>query len=477
MSARASALFVCALLLTLAAAPAAAQAASVAFVEGNNVWLSSPDGAQRKQLTTTGTDDAAWNFPVQGADGKTIASHRDAFEDGSRRPVLYLFGPDGKQVTANVMPVYSGANLPVYPIGMDMDWKSNAVAYGYSYCGFACGSVYRGYWLTFSDQQGLYPTDPQGQSDALNPTFINTRVISSDSGGSIFVQPDVPEAPFTSSYTGWLSSPSLFLSRVSVAETGRQVAIEWAQYDSSSTLVDEGFFIGQHQGSVPSDVTELCRVPTAAGSNRISFSPDGTMITWQDNEGVKVAGAPNLAAGTDTCALSSPTKVISASGRSPDFGGGDVKAMVDGGTGPATTPGGDPGTGGGGGTPSLDLVAPRTARRAAFKRGLKVKVKTSAAGKISGSATIPAKLARKLKIGKAATAAVIAIAEDGKGFAAAKTVVVARGSVTAKGAGTVTITFKPTSKAKRAIARMKGVTLLLKVSEGAASDTAKVKLK
>jgi hypothetical protein len=64
------------------------------------------------------------------------------------------------------------------------------VAYGYSYCGFACGSSYRGYWLTFSDNQGAYPSNPQGQSDSYFPTFYGERIVSSDSGGSIFVQPD-----------------------------------------------------------------------------------------------------------------------------------------------------------------------------------------------------------------------------------------------------------------------------------------------
>jgi hypothetical protein len=145
-------------------------------------------------------------------------------------------------VTANVMPVYSGATIPVYPIGLDMDWKSQAVAYGYSYCGFACQQVYQGFWLTFSDNQGLYPSNPQGQSDAHFPTFFGTRVVYSDSGGNIFVQPDVPEAPFTSSYEGWLDHPSVSLTRAAVAQTGRMVAIEWTDG------TNEGILVGQHQG-------------------------------------------------------------------------------------------------------------------------------------------------------------------------------------------------------------------------------------
>ena len=174
------------------AAPAAAHGAAVSYIDGNEAWVASPDGSLKQQLTSGGTTDRPWQAPVQAIDGRTLVVHRDTFEDGSTRPVLHLFGADGKRITANVMPVYSGATIPVYPIGMDVDWNGDAVAYGYSYCGFACNSIYRGFWLTFSDHQSLYPSDPQGQSDALLPTFFGTRVISVDSGGSLFVQPDVP---------------------------------------------------------------------------------------------------------------------------------------------------------------------------------------------------------------------------------------------------------------------------------------------
>jgi Tol biopolymer transport system component len=97
----------------------------VAYIDNNNVVLSSPDGSQKFQLTTNGTADAKWSNPSQGPDGKTIAV---LGASGTSSKVLYLFGADGKQVTGNVMPVYSGATIPVYPIGIDMDWKSQAVA-------------------------------------------------------------------------------------------------------------------------------------------------------------------------------------------------------------------------------------------------------------------------------------------------------------------------------------------------------------
>jgi hypothetical protein len=461
-----------ALVVALAVA-APASASSVAYIDGNDLWYSSPDGSRKVQITSGGTADAAWQQPSMGRDGKTVVVHRDTFEGGSKRPVLYLYGPTGKLVTANVMPVYSGAiGGAVYPIGLDMDWNSNAVAYGYQYCGFACQSLYRGYWLTFSDNQGAYPTNPQGASDAFNPTFYGTRVVSSDSGGRIFVQPDVPEAPFTSSYQSWLSADDLYLSRAEVSPANNQVAVEWSQ-DSGA----RGIVIAQHDGTVPGGLVAQCDLGTAANPGGLTFSPDGSQMAWHDDEGVKVAGVPNLAAGTSACSLTGPARVISATGKAPSFGGADVGAVSGGGSGPGGAQAGGAGSGSGGqaagGTKTLKLQLPLKATRAAFAKGITLKVTAAKAGRIDGSASIPAKLAKKLGLrGRARAAQISAI-----GHSAAAATVVARGKATAKGAGVVKLKLKPTKAAKRAAKKMRKVTLTIKVSQAGAAGKAKLKLK
>jgi hypothetical protein len=466
------------LLALLAAVPAGA--ASVAYIDDHNLWLSSPDGSQKFQMTQGGTEDASWNFPSQGPDGTTVVSHRDTFEGGSKRPVLYRYGADGTLDAANVMPVYSGATAPVYPITLDMDWQSNAVAYGYSYCGFACQSVYRGYWLTFSDQQGAHPTNPQGQSDAYNPTFYGTRVVSSDSGGNIFVQPDVAEAPFTNSYQGWIGhADGYYLSRAEVSPAQNMVAVEWSRSADGA----EGIVIARHQGTVPSDIADACDVPTAGASGNLTFSPDGTQMAWQDAQGVKVAGVPNLAAGTETCTLTAPPHVISASGRTPHFGGADVHAIIGnaGGAAPGGTgrpgSGGSAGAGGGGGATAAKLQVrfPLRPTRAAFAKGLTIKVVAAQAARIDASAGIPAKVARRLRLKAGASAARVA----SRGVASAATVVVARGHAAAERRGqTVKLRLRPTKAAKRAAKRLRKVTLTIKVGQaGGASGAAKLKLR
>jgi hypothetical protein len=409
-------------LLALAVA-APASAGSVAYIDDHNLWFSSPDGARKVQVTRGGNNDASWMFPSQGRDGKTVVVHNDAFDNGaSHREVLYLYGPTGKLVTAYVMPRYAGTASAVYPIGLDMDWNSNAVAYGYQYCGWACGSLYKGFWLTFSDNQGAFPSDPQGQSDAFNPTFYKTRVVFRDSGGNIFVQPDVAEAPFTSSYQGWIThGDGYFLSRAEVSPANDQVAIDWIRDDGAT-----GITVAQHSGTVPSDLVTACDIPAAGKASYATFSPDGSQMAWTDDEGLKVAGVPNLAAGK---------------------------------------PGAKP--------KAIRVRLSGKATRAAFAKGLTLKVGALKAGRIDASAAIAKKAARKLRLSGGASAARIAT----RGFAAASMVTVARGHAKAKRAGTVKIRLKPTKAAKRAAKRMRKAVLTIKVSQPGAVGKATVRLK
>jgi hypothetical protein len=301
--------------------------------------------------------------------------------------------------------------------------------------------------------------------------------VSSDSGGNIFVQPDVPEAPFTLSYQGWLQHGTGFsLTRAEVSPANDQVAVEWVKDGGA-----DGITIAQHSGTVPSDLLGACDLQTAPNSGNITFSPDGAQMAWADDEGVKVAGVPNMAAGTEACTLTAPARVIAPTGRMPAFGGADVNAVASGpgggrpAGGSAQGGGAEPGSGSGsgGGTRSLKVRLSGKATRAAFAKGLTIKVAAARAGRIDGSAVIPAKVARKLKLRGKAGAAQISSA----GFAAAAGVTVARGHVNAKRAGTVKLRLKPTRVAKRAAKRLRKVTLTIRVSQAGAAGKAKVKLR
>jgi hypothetical protein len=174
----------------------------------------------------------------------------------------------------------------------------------------------------------------------------------------------------------------------------------------------EGIIIARHQGTVPSDIADACDVPTVGASSNLTFSPDGTQMAWEDGEGVKAA--------------------------------------------------------------QLQVRFPLKATRAAFAKGLTVKVVAARADRIDASAGVPKKVARRLRLKAGASAARVA----SRGVAAAATVVVARGHTSAKRAGqTVKLRLRPTKAAKRAAKRLRKVTLTIKVSQAGATGRAKVKLR
>ena len=171
------------------------------------------------------------------------------------------------------------------------------------------------------------------------PTFYRKRVISSDSGR----EPLHPAGRARGAVHELLPGldqhgPSLFLPRAAVAQTGRQVG---DRVEGHGTPTRPGSWSASI-GHPAEHRRPPCDLPVVGESSNASFSPDGQFVAWGDDEGVKVAGAPNLAAGTETCTLTSPVRVLSATGNSPDFGGADVAGILGEGTGlgPAPGPGG-----------------------------------------------------------------------------------------------------------------------------------------
>jgi hypothetical protein len=327
----------------LAAAPAGA--ASVAYTEGGNVVLASPDGTHKLALTGDGTPNDPYYGVAQSADGSTIAAKLETFD--KRRPVLTHFKAiDGTVAAANVMPAWSGANALVAPIGMDIDDAGKTVAFGYSYCGLgACGTRQTGYWLTFADNGPANPSNPQGSSGLLAPSFSGDRIVSSD-GFKIMVQEAI-NAPFNDGHTAWID-PGNAGARFWAAEVQpgvRQIALEYSFQDKLGIAFASG------DGTLGGATEMKCFLGAAGQAKDVSYSPDGSRIAWHDDEGVKVAGAPDFAKPNgegDTCALSSPPVLISASGTDPNLGGADVVAMAaargagGGGVGGGTGPGGKP---------------------------------------------------------------------------------------------------------------------------------------
>jgi hypothetical protein len=369
----------------LAAAPAGA--ASVAYTEGGDVVVASPDGKQRLALTTDGNPDDPYYGVAQAGDGTTVAARRESFD--KPRPVLVKFSAgDGAAVARNVMPAAALAQSLVAPIGMDIDTAGKTVAFGYSYCGLGgCIGRATGYWLTFADNGPANPSNPQGSSGLLSPSFAGDRIVSSD-GYKIMVQEPM-NAPFNDGHAGWID-PGSAGARFWAAEVQpgvKQIALEYSFQDKFGIAFASG------DGTLGGATEMKCFLAAAGEAKAVSYSPDGSKIAWQDGEGVKVAGAPDFGqpnGAGDTCTLSSPPVLISATGVDPNFGGADVAAMAaargagggGGGGGGAQSPGG------GGGKPSIKLAVP-----ARIKLAKRASVRVT----VPGAGTVSARLSRGVR--------------------------------------------------------------------------------
>jgi len=127
-----------------------------------------------------------------------------------------------------------------------------------------------------------------------------------------------------------------------------------------------------------------------------------------------------------------------AVGADPGPPGGGTTPPPGGGTTPP--PGGGGTTPGGGGVPKLTLALLTTKKDGPrlTKRGIRIRVKVSAAARVTASLGLSKSTAKKAHMAKA------------------KPTTVAAGSASAKKAGTVTIVLKPTRKAKKALLKLRG---------------------
>jgi len=368
----------CLALLLLGVAAAPAGAASVAYTEGGNVVLASPDGAHKLTLTADGTPADPYYGVAQAANGTTVAARLQTFD--KRRPVLYAFGAaDGKLAASNVMPSSALLDGVVAPLGLDIDAAGKTVAFGYSACELSgCGLRRTGYWLTFADHGPANPSAPQGSASLLAPSFYGDRIVSSD-GVKIMVQ-DAANAPFTDGHAGWID-PGNNGARFWAAEVGagvRQIALEYSHESKWGIVIARG------DGTLGGATELACFLPTNGDAKDVSYSPDGAQIAWHDADGIKVAGAPDLAAPLgpgDTCGLSAPAVVLSAGGVDPNFGGADVPAMIA--AGGAAPGGGGGGPAGPGAKPAVALISGAKLKLA--RKRVAVRVRVPGAGKVSAT--------------------------------------------------------------------------------------------
>jgi hypothetical protein len=440
-----------AILVLLTTAPAAG-AASIAYIDGGEVWLSSLDGTQKVRLAThvvNGAGETEKWLAVAASDNGRIVAARNFPGRNSGFSWFKVWEPNGASTVEGPLNAPSGWAIQVYPLGFDVTADGAHMVYGYSNSGFCCPQSFaRGTYVRPVTGSSLDPINV----DSEHPTLFGSRMIA-HTGATVYVQ-DTSGSPYGNDFTPWLdlSGTGLDLRRTDVAANGQLAAIELEQWNGGSQTVGKIAVIAtqgvDQSPTFPAAVD--CYVPADGVAYEASLSLDSTRIAWIDAGGLKVAGTPTTAA--DPCELTSPPVVISPTASQGAIGGANIAAFLPA---SAQSPGAPTGGGGSGKAPVATLPKRITAKALSGARGIAIKVKVARAGKVKLSGTVPARILRRR----------------------GKPVVIATGSTTARRAGTVTVRLRLTATARKKLKRLKGARMTLRVSQGGLSTIKRVRLR
>jgi hypothetical protein len=442
-------------------APTAAGAAGVAYLDGNEVWVSTLDGSKKVRLSGGEGD---WNSVAQADNGRVVGVRNEPGKISSlSRFTVWL--PDGSVFNTGPLPAENGWQTYSYPVSLDLTADGGLVVYGYSNSRYVNSYQFDfGFYSVPATTQTL--TQPYKVSDMEFPTVSGTRVIARPRGAE--TEAHVQRAagsPVTTEFDPWLYLdpnviPNTTFRRTDVAANGRVAALE---LDESTGPGSDNLGVamipvpGLGQAPTATDSQNSCLLP---GTNvtDVSLLQDASLVAYRDDGGAKVAGIPTFS-GVDTCVLSSPAVTISPTGSDPSLGPIDADALYA-----ARNPASPPPTippAGGPGTPGaangLGVVVPKGAKAAALgkRAGLPVVVTVPRAGIVRVTVKVAAsRLGRK-----------------------GKPIVIATGKATAKKAGKVTVKLKATKTARKSLNRLRGAKVTLTVKVGTLVSTATVRLK
>jgi hypothetical protein len=454
-------------------APGVAGAASVAYVDNGEVWMSSLDGTQKVRLAphVVGSDGQTekWLDVAQSDSGRIVAV-RNVPGRISRFSWFKVWEPDGSSTVEGPLNAPSGWSVYVYPLGFDITADGKHLVYGFSNSSGCCPiSFQTGIYVRPATNSVLDPITITGQQ---YPSLFGSRIIAA-SGSTVSVQQSTAST-YGSPFDPWLdtSGTGLELHGTDIAANGQLAAFDVEQWNGGTQDVGKiGVVAIQGVDASPAVPAAVdCYLPAAGVAHDPSLSMDAKQIAWHDAQGLKVAGTPTTSA--DPCVLSATPVVISATGRYGAIGGADIGAFLPkapaadpaGGapttTTPTTSPGtttppptGSPAPGAPGSAPAAKLPARLTA--AALARGVPVTVTVGAAGTVRMTATVPAR-----RLGRRG-----------------KPIVVASGTARASRAGKLTVRLRLTATARRRVKRLKGARLTLRIVQGPRTSTQTITLR
>ena len=295
-------------LLTLAAAaPAAAD--SIAYIKDSNVWLANPDGTHQVQITRDGNATTPYRSPSQADDGTIAAGHGgEIVKLAQSGKVLAQFAPPtATDSTGQVV-----EDVP-QQIAISPDAARIAYVYSQPSCPPAapCG-VRQELLYSYSDR--TTPVSAFGEQTGLtNPSWIDNNRVLAFGGHFRQVNVDSSGGGNDDALHWFDDAGNEDVGDGELSRQGDRLALVRSYGENTHIAIYH--VSGGAGGPAPA---AACFTGTDATFAGPSWSPDGTKLAFQDEQGIEVLPLPQVADGD--CPGASSSTVILAGATAPDWG-------------------------------------------------------------------------------------------------------------------------------------------------------------
>jgi len=289
--------------LALSAAPAAA-ADSIAFEKGGDIWLTTPNGKRQIRLT----HDGRYERPSQDAAGRTIAALRRQERTGRSLPPRQLvrLSPTGQVQGTPCFPLDPDDAGDAGPIDARVSPDGQRVALTYTYSGGILESGFR-LFLSPVDHRVLSTTFAD-LGDYMNGFWLGDDQVGVFPIGMSW---DVQFYRFAhDDLIDWFQDPEYTYGSGEIDDSGTRFAAAATRTSDGASVIR----VFSLPAPPPAEPEIRCDIQGPAGQFfRPTWSPDGTGLAWQEDDGIHVTRID-----LSTCATQA--KLVVRGGHAPDWG-------------------------------------------------------------------------------------------------------------------------------------------------------------
>jgi len=268
-------------------------AGSIVYQSGANIWLASPNGSNKRQITRDGTHLSPYTYPTRANNGTIEALRNDT--------VLYHFTAAGKIINPTIKAATGPSNnIPLHTLAMDSAISPNGrvvavtvLEYEGTYdptTGLKGADIINEeiYYLAINTGKTVLKASEPG-SDLMSPAWINNNQVLFFAPYNIAAD-QVYVGQFHPLGWPWFGDGDL-LSRQPLnhgdlspnkeklaAVRGSDLAQDWR-----GTTIE----IYQTNGNLHSAPTAVCAIKAQHGAfGKVTWSPDSTTLAWSDSNGI-----------------------------------------------------------------------------------------------------------------------------------------------------------------------------------------------